>query len=423
MRRRICGPWGWRMRRRGSGRVGLLVAGRRRRLEFFLAWGFKDLTQRARRKAGERRRVSCAGLFLKFSVGIFAFLSVLCVELLIFCGLCRVRSGTMSTEAQIDLDWAGTNGAESGTGGAGSPSGANGAATASGAAGAAYLTDEEILGMEPVDTAATSRNSVILSEAKNLSSIAHGDDATGKRDSSGNGGPRNDRAMDGEDEVALLGEGAELGDKGGQAEAYPTEMPEWMAAAAADPRNAAAATELWREHQEFRAAFASPTEARTFVAEARAVAEEARAIKELLPGGVRDIVSLREATQSVERIDAALFSGDARAQADVVAEMARVIAGLGGNFRSQISDLRLQDQNENQIRVQNQDLNNAVILSEAKNPSSIGRDNGSTTPQRDSSGKIGPQNDNPPGTATSADRGFDAAAHFDAAAYAAFERS
>src|SRR5579871_3112967 len=32
-------------------------------------------------------------------------------------------------------------------------------------------------------------NSVILSEAKNLSSIAHGDDAQGRRDSSGKNGP------------------------------------------------------------------------------------------------------------------------------------------------------------------------------------------------------------------------------------------
>ena len=69
------------------------------------------------------------------------------------------------------------------------------------------------------------------------------------------------------------------------------------------------AQQLWREHQEFRAAFASP--------------EEARAIKELLPGGVRDVLTLREATQSVERIDAAIFSGDARAQSEVVAELAR----------------------------------------------------------------------------------------------------
>jgi hypothetical protein len=66
---------------------------------------------------------------------------------------------------------------------------------------------------------------------------------------------------------------------------------------------------LWREHQEFRAAFASP--------------EEARAIKELLPGGVRDVLTLREATQSVDRIDAAIFSGDVRAQSEVVAELAR----------------------------------------------------------------------------------------------------
>jgi hypothetical protein len=82
-----------------------------------------------------------------------------------------------------------------------------------------------------------------------------------------------------------------------------------VAAAAADPGHSGEAAQLWREHQEFRAAFASP--------------EEARAVKELLPGGVRDVLSLREATQSVERIDAALFSGDARAQAEVVAELAR----------------------------------------------------------------------------------------------------
>ena len=86
-------------------------------------------------------------------------------------------------------------------------------------------------------------------------------------------------------------------------------MPEWMTALAADPQHGVQAQQLWREHQEFRAAFASP--------------EEARAIKELLPGGVRDVLTLREATQSVDRIDAAIFSGDARAQSEVVAELAR----------------------------------------------------------------------------------------------------
>jgi hypothetical protein len=77
----------------------------------------------------------------------------------------------------------------------------------------------------------------------------------------------------------------------------------------ADPKHGGEAQQLWREHQEFRAAFSS--------------AEEARAIKELLPGGVKDVLTLREATQSVDRIDAALFSGDARAQSEVVAELAR----------------------------------------------------------------------------------------------------
>jgi hypothetical protein len=86
-------------------------------------------------------------------------------------------------------------------------------------------------------------------------------------------------------------------------------MPEWMRAVAADPTHGGEAQQLWREHQEFRAAFSS--------------SEEARAIKELLPGGVKDVLSLREATQSVDRIDAALFSGDARAQSEVVAELAR----------------------------------------------------------------------------------------------------
>ncbi len=57
--------------------------------------------------------------------------------------------------------------------------------------------------------------------------------------------------------------------------------------------------------------------------------------------------SLKEASQSVDRIDAALFSGDARAQSEVVAELARanpaafrslfaeaarVLSGMGGTF-------------------------------------------------------------------------------------------
>lgn len=61
--------------------------------------------------------------------------------------------------------------------------------------------------------------------------------------------------------------------------------------------------------------------------------EDLRAFRELFPGGAseartlrqaaREAESLREAAQSVERIDTAIFSGDARAQAEVVAELAQ----------------------------------------------------------------------------------------------------
>ncbi len=201
----------------------------------------------------------------------------------------------MSSGTQVDLDWAGPDAAQGGA--AASPAGAQ----ETGAVGGAYLTDEEILGIEPNSGTATTHQPVILSarpedsrrgEAKNLSSIeGAGEDAT-KRDSSGKDGPQNDN---------LQGTAAR--------DVANSQMPTWMAAVAADPQHGGEAQQLWREHQEFRAAFASP--------------EEARAIKELLPGGVRDVLTLREATQSVDRIDAAIFSGDARAQSEVVAELAR----------------------------------------------------------------------------------------------------
>jgi hypothetical protein len=191
----------------------------------------------------------------------------------------------MSSGTQVDLDWAGTDGAQ---GGAAAPSAS---AMNPGAVGAAYLSDEEILGIELIDASAARSNGVIPNEAKNPSSIEDGGNDRSQRDSSGKNGPQNDN------QDTAVGRGSSA------------QMPSWMAALAADPKHGGEAQQLWREHQEFRAAFASP--------------EEARAIKESLPGGVRDVLTLREATQSVDRIDAAIFSGDARAQSEVVAELAR----------------------------------------------------------------------------------------------------
>ncbi len=86
-------------------------------------------------------------------------------------------------------------------------------------------------------------------------------------------------------------------------------MPEWMVAAAGDPKHGAEAQRLWQEHQAFRSSFSSP--------------DEARAMKELFPGGAQEAQTLRQAAQAVDQLDAAIYSGDARAQSEVVAELAR----------------------------------------------------------------------------------------------------
>jgi hypothetical protein len=289
----------------------------------------------------------------------------------------------MISGTQADLDWAGTdtpspNGGYGEQGTAGAPP----AAAGNGAAGAASLTDEQILGLEPIDAGERTNNSVILSEAKNLSRWTDGQAVESKRDSS-----RENRAQN---------------DTIGDAAADPmagAAMPEWMQSAAADPRHAAEAQQLWREHQEFRSAFASP--------------DEARAIRELLPGGVKDVLSLRDATQSVERIDAAIFSGDARAQSEVVAELARTNPAA---FRSLFAEA---------AKV----LEAGGLRLEAGNPQArVSFSTGGENPQRDSSGTNRPQNDNareassPQPPASSLPRPASNLQNFDAAAYAAFER-
>jgi hypothetical protein len=204
-----------------------------------------------------------------------------------------------------------------------------------------------------------------------------------------------------------------------------------MRAAAADPTHGLEAQQLWREHSEFRAAFASP--------------DEARAIKELLPGGVKDVLSLREATQSVERIDAALFSGDSRAQSEVVAELARAnptaframfaeaarvlagmgagVAGVAGHGNDSVTEPVLRQtreawgtQNQNQNPTSNQDQNrnqNRGVVGEVvpgtDHPSQELRTSESPVTSRQSP--------------VTSQQSPGASPHFDPAAYAAFERA
>ena len=175
----------------------------------------------------------------------------------------------MSSGAQVELDWTGMDAAP----GAAAPPSTLGAIVAEPKPGA-YLTDEEILGIDP-----PSPKGGYGGQARGTPEMN-----TPRPADLGNTNPN-----------AVAGAGLA--------------MPEWMVAAAGDPKHGAEAQRLWQEHQAFRASFSSP--------------DEARAMKELFPGGAQEAQTLRQASQAVDQLDAAIYSGDARAQSEVVAELAR----------------------------------------------------------------------------------------------------
>jgi hypothetical protein len=187
----------------------------------------------------------------------------------------------MSSGTQIDLDWSGANTPLSD---AGTPpaSGVNGAGAGT------QLTDEEILGIDPPSPKGGSRGQGI--------------------NSVGNTGTRN-ADSDAPSVGARHAVPLQTTPQGETPGAAAQVMPEWMLAAAGDPKHGAEAQKLWQEHQAFRASFSSP--------------DEARAIKELFPGGAQEAQTLRQAAQAVDQLDAAIYSGDSRAQSEVVAELAR----------------------------------------------------------------------------------------------------
>jgi hypothetical protein len=186
----------------------------------------------------------------------------------------------MSSGTQVELDWAGM---DSASGAAAPPPthGPNGVESGPGA----YLTDEEILGIDPPSPKGGYGGQALANAtAERAESQDTREINTSRPTDPGNANPK-----------VVAGAGPS--------------MPEWMVAAAGDPKHGAEAQRLWQEHQAFRASFASP--------------DEARAMKELFPGGVQEAQTLRQAAQAVDQLDAAIYSGDARAQSEVVAELAR----------------------------------------------------------------------------------------------------
>jgi cell pole-organizing protein PopZ len=189
----------------------------------------------------------------------------------------------MSSGTQIDLDWSGVNAALSDAA-TPPPSGATGASTGAGT----YLTDEEILGIDPPSPKG-GHGGQGLDHAGNTSARNAGSGAPTV-------GARHAVPLPTTPQGQTPGATAQV-------------MPEWMLAATGDPKHGAEVQKLWQEHQAFRASFSSP--------------DEARAIKELFPGGAQEAHTLRQAAQAVDQLDAAIYSGDSRAQSEVVAELAR----------------------------------------------------------------------------------------------------
>src|SRR6267378_406574 len=186
----------------------------------------------------------------------------------------------MSSGTQVELDWAGMDAAS----GAAASQTTLGAIVAEAKPGA-YLTDEELLGIDPP------------SPKDGYGGQAQGDEGAERAETHRTPEMNTPRPADpgNTNPNAVAGAGPS--------------MPEWMVAAAGDPKHGAEAQRLWQEHQAFRASFSSP--------------DEARAMKELFPGGAQEAQTLRQAAQAVDQLDAAIYSEDARAQSEVVTELAR----------------------------------------------------------------------------------------------------
>lgn len=255
---------------------------------------------------------------------------------------------------QVEVDWAGLDAGGAPSGGAGNSAGPGGAGAGVGLEGGtgagAYLSDEEILGMEPLGIAPGELNGDLHAVGARHAAPLRFDSARAR--SGAPGAATRDAwnaeataATDAATRIAAT-DVAKIGAPGA-ATLAAAPMPAWLHVLSGHPQHGAEAQRLWQEHQAFRAAFSSPDEARM-------ISDEARALRDILPGGAQEVAalreaaqealalretarvaaqeadalrqgaeSLREAAQSVDRIDAAIFSGDARAQSEVVAEIAR----------------------------------------------------------------------------------------------------
>src|SRR5712692_162223 len=175
----------------------------------------------------------------------------------------------MSSGAQVELDWAAIDAAQGGEGAAGVV-GARGTGANAPSEPSTYRSDEEILGIEPMGQAS-----------------AHPPDGAARSD------PHRLK---------------------------PVPQDAAAAKANAEPQAAANDTEDLRAFREmFPGGAAEALTLREAAREVESLREAAREVESLR----QSAQELRQAAQAVDQIDAAIFSGDARAQSQVVADLAR----------------------------------------------------------------------------------------------------
>jgi hypothetical protein len=161
------------------------------------------------------------------------------------------------------------------------------------------LTDEQILEIEP-----EAHNADVQSSSADVQ-------LESKRDSSVASLPRNGDPQAGSPDAAATSHQSPVTSH------VPQEPPEWLTQRMKDPWNGEEARELWNGVQQakqeaaaYRAAFATP--------------EDARALKELYPGGVNEARAAAERARLLDDFDRSYFGGAGKSAQEVSASRAQL---------------------------------------------------------------------------------------------------
>jgi len=179
------------------------------------------------------------------------------------------------------------------------------------------LTDEQILEIEPEARDVHAEDSAAEAQSKSNRDSPPASQAMGQRTSSPSA-PRNDGAETNSRNLALTSRESPVTSHEQPVTSHDSaEPPPWLAAQMKDPWNGEEAKELWngvqhakQEAAAYRAAFATP--------------EDARALKELYPGGVSEARAAAERARVLDDIDRAYFGASGKSAQEVSASRAQL---------------------------------------------------------------------------------------------------